>query len=223
MKLNKLISTAAVLATLMTSQASIAGILSLSDDSSAVQNIGFNFGFFGNTYSQVFVGSNGYLTFGSGDNDFSESVSELLNDQARIAIWDDFNPSAGGTVSTTSSASQFTASYNLVPQFGNNDANTFDISIFSDGSIELAFGSLATSDLLVGISAGGGTTGTAVDLSQNGGVWGNDQTIYQQFSGGIDLANSTVSFGLVTVSEPANIALFGLGLAGLGFARRKKA
>ena len=59
----------------------------------------FTFPFCGFDYNSVFVGSNGYLTFGAGDTDFSESVTELLNEEPRIAaLWDDLSPNNGGTI-----------------------------------------------------------------------------------------------------------------------------
>ncbi len=60
-------------------------------------NIGFNFTFYGNTYSQFYVTSNGLVMFGSGSNDYTEdpipSASSPNNFIA--AFWDDIviNPS----------------------------------------------------------------------------------------------------------------------------------
>ena len=52
--------------------------MNLGDDSSQEVALGFTFPFQGQNYTSVFVNSNGNLTFGSGDTDFSESVSDLL-------------------------------------------------------------------------------------------------------------------------------------------------
>jgi hypothetical protein len=49
-----------------------AGILSLSDDSFAAVSLDFAFPFFGTRYNEMFVGSNGFITFGSGDSNFPE-------------------------------------------------------------------------------------------------------------------------------------------------------
>ncbi|MCB1088413.1 MAG: DUF4347 domain-containing protein, partial [Verrucomicrobiae bacterium] len=45
--------------------------LSLSDDSSRRQDIGFEFEFFGVSYTELYIGSNGFVTFGGGSSDYT--------------------------------------------------------------------------------------------------------------------------------------------------------
>ncbi|CAM3696223.1 PEP-CTERM sorting domain-containing protein [Rheinheimera salexigens] len=125
-------------------------------------------------------------------------------------------------MTTTSSASSFSVSYDLVPEFFATGSNSFDITLYSDGAIEILFNSLTSTDMLVGISAGNGTTGTAVDFSTSG-LWANTATIYQQFSGDFDLQGQTLRFASASVPEPSILALFGLGFMGLRLLRRKSA
>lgn len=75
---------------------------SLSDDSSVTIPIGFDFTFFGVTYSSVAVSSNGFLTFRS------QGTTELSNvaipntsppNALLAAFWDDLLPSGGGVYS----------------------------------------------------------------------------------------------------------------------------
>lgn len=206
-----------------------ATVLSLSDDDFEQVSLGFDFDFFGNTYSDVFVGSNGYLTFGSGDTDFSESVNDFLSDQPRIAVWDDFNPNASGIVEFTRTANSFIASWNSVPEFFSRGANTFNISLFSDGAVEINLSNLTTSDVLVGISQGGGVADPGeTDLSASSGSFDVSQTTYEAFNGDFDLNGKTLRFEAAevpttSVPEPASIlGLMTVGALSAGSALKRK-
>ena len=103
--------------------------LNLGDDSSVEVDLGFTFPFQGQNYTSVFVNSNGNLTFGSGDTDFSESVAELLSDQPRIApLWDDLSPNHGGWVGVEFGNGSATISFVGVPEFFASTTNTFSVS-----------------------------------------------------------------------------------------------
>lgn len=172
-------------------------ILSLGDDSSQELALDFPFPYQGATYTSVWVNSNGNLTFGSGDTDFSESVSELLNDQPRIAaLWDDLAPNNGGLVIVESDASSFSVRFEDVPEFFSTGSNTFTISLFDSGRVEIAYGDVTASDGIVGLSAGGGALDPgATDLS-GAGLLNATGTTYEQFTFGspFDLDNTTLVF-----------------------------
>jgi hypothetical protein len=66
-------------------------------------SIGFNFCFFGNTYSNLYIGSNGYISFTGGQTAFWQTYiipASTLNapKNSIFAFWHDLNPLAGGTV-----------------------------------------------------------------------------------------------------------------------------
>ncbi len=199
-----------------------AGVISFVDDDFSKQTLDFDFTFFGKTYNSVFVGSNGFLTFGSGSRDWSETVPEFLRNEPKIAIWDDFDSSFTGIVNVTSTASYFKVSFDLVPQYGNNDQNSFDITIFSDNSIELFFEDLSTTDMLVGITAGNGI-GSAVDFS-TAPVWSNLETSYQLFDGDFDLQGQTIRFESqsIPVPEPSSILFLSLGVFAIRAVNKRK-
>ncbi|MGB7070609.1 MAG: nidogen-like domain-containing protein [Pyrinomonadaceae bacterium] len=132
-------------------------ILNAGDDTSHQVNLGFTFPFQGQNYTSVFVNSNGNLTFGSGDTDFSESVLELLNDQPRIApLWDDLDASDGGVVYYNSTAGGMTITYLDVPEFFASTTNTFSVTLLPSGQIDVVYGGIAAVDGLAGVSPGGG-------------------------------------------------------------------
>ncbi len=201
-----------------------AGILSLSDDSFAAVSLDFAFPFFGTRYNEMFVGSNGFITFGSGDSNFTESVSSFLNSQPRIAgFWDDLNPGAGGIVDATGDANSMVVSFTGVPEFFADGANTFSITLFSSGNIDFTFGSMTSNDGIVGVSPGGGAVDPGpTDFSARSGPFLMTGAVYEQFSPGFDLSGQTISF--TAVPEPCSLVLFGIGasVAGVGTARRRR-
>ncbi len=79
--------------------------VSLGDDNgTAALNIGFNFDFYGNTYSQFYIASNGFISFsGTGmTGTVSRTPTTLptagIPNNMIAVVWDDLNPPAGGTI-----------------------------------------------------------------------------------------------------------------------------
>ena len=172
-------------------------LLSLPDDGSQEVGLGFSFPFQGVSYTSVFVNSNGNLTFGSGDTDFSESVSELLSDQPRIAaLWDDLSPNNGGQVTAEFGDGTFTVNFDEVPEFFSTGANTFSVTLRADGSVTIAYGAVSATDGLVGVTEGGGAVDPGeTDLSA-GGSFPVLGTTYEQFTFGdpFDLSGTVIDF-----------------------------
>lgn len=172
---------------------SINGILlALGDDDSEEVSLGFDFPFNGSDYSSVWVNSNGNLTFGSGDSDFSESVAEFLSDQPRIApLWDDLSPNNGGMVVVEFDSGEATVVFDSVPEFLNTGANTFMVTLRDDGSFSIEYGAISAGDGLSGTTEGGGAADPGPsDLSA--GPFSASGTTYENAAG--DLDATTVDF-----------------------------
>ena len=171
-------------------------ILSLGDDDTVEVPLGFSFPFQGDSYSSVWVNSNGSLTFGSGDTDFSESVGEFLSDQPRIApLWDDLSPNQGGLISVEFDTGSATVVFDGVPQFLAGDDNTFMATMRADGSYTVEYGNIDATDGLAGTTEGGGAADPGeTDLSA-GGPYNKAGTTYEHFSDGDnDLSGVTLEF-----------------------------
>ncbi|NNK34099.1 MAG: hypothetical protein HKP02_13295 [Xanthomonadales bacterium] len=168
-------------------------LLPLGDDTFVEVALGFDFPFNGAFYSNVFVNSNGNLTFGSGDTDFTESVSEFLNDQPRIApLWDDLSPNNGGLVIFESDVGSATVTFDSVPEFFATGPNTFAVTLRADGSFTFAYGAVSASDGIAGTTEGGGAADPgATDLSA-GGPFSASGTTYETSPG--DLSGLTIDF-----------------------------
>ncbi|MDX1450677.1 MAG: PPC domain-containing protein, partial [Acidimicrobiia bacterium] len=155
------------------------------DDSEEVPFQNFDFPFQGAMWSSVWVNSNGNLTFGAGDSDFTESVSEFLNETPRIAaLWDDLSPNNGGRVTVARTADSMVVSFEDVPEFSTTGANTFAVTMFSDGGVNIQYGATNGNDGLVGITEGGGAANPGeTDLSSAGALSATGTT-YEVFSSG---------------------------------------
>ena len=114
------------------------------DDSCTTRNIGFNFNFYGTTYTQVGVASNGYVLLGScatGDGtDFSNDCpvpSAVDPDNAVFGVWDDINPSSGGTITdgTVGAAPNrtYVAQFTNIPYFSGSGSVSFQIQLNENG------------------------------------------------------------------------------------------
>jgi hypothetical protein len=173
-------------------------LLNLGDDTSQEVTLPFSFPFQGSSHGSVFVNSNGNLTFGSGDSDFSESVSELLNDQPRIAaLWDDLSPNQGGTVTVEQDATSWTVTFDGVPEFLAATTNTFSVTLDASGAVAISYASIAALDGIVGVTEGGGAANPGETDLSGGGVQPVLGTTYEQFTGAgdpFDLDGSTVDF-----------------------------
>jgi hypothetical protein len=135
---------------------------------------GFSFTYYGATYRDVFVGTNGFLTFGAGDADVPphESIADFLKLSPRVAaFWHDLDPGrarSSGGVFVNQLADRFVVTWNAVPEFTTGtprDFNTFQITLYADGRIAFTYDDLATKSALVGLSPGNTAQANRLDLS----------------------------------------------------------
>ena len=128
--------------------------LNLGDDYSVEVAIGFDFEFFGEVFSSVWVNSNGNLSLNTIFTDYEITMPMQINvwngsgfdliDVALVGvIAGDFNPSAGGAVyyKTVGDAPdrRFVATWEVVPEYSQGGMNTFQVQLF-EGSNVIQFG-----------------------------------------------------------------------------------
>ncbi len=130
----------------------------LTDDSSVQVNLlgGAAVQLYGENYTNLFIGSNGYLTFGAGDTTYTESMAAHFNRPRVSALFKDLNPATAGSVSWTQLADRVVVTYQGVPEWGLATSNRFQVELFFDGAIRVAWLDLAARGGLAGISAGDG-------------------------------------------------------------------
>ncbi len=132
--------------------------LPLFDDDSIEVPLPFSFPFCGTSYDSVFVGSNGYLTFGAPETFFVESVGEMLADPPRIApLFVDLNPALDGVVDASVVGPDFVVTFSGVPEFSVGGSNNFAVTLRPDGTFNMSYGLVTASGGLVGRTMGSGS------------------------------------------------------------------
>lgn len=150
--------------------ASAGSPLSLGDDDAIRVPLPFTFPFFGAAYSQIFVNSDGNLTFLGNDVAVTDrSLGRVVAGPPRLAaLFLDLDPTRRPDgVRVLAETSRFTVSWDAVPEYGDfgfGSGRTFQIRLFPDGRIEFAYNGVPSVAAVVGISPGG-TLGTPAVVS----------------------------------------------------------
>ncbi len=111
---------------------------------------------YGVSYSTFYVGSNGYITFGSGDDEWSDTLAHHFALPRIAALFDDLDPTQGGTISWKPLNDRIAVTWQDVPEYLSTNNNTFQVEMYFDGRIRVSYLSLDTTDGLAGLSAGTG-------------------------------------------------------------------
>jgi len=116
-----------------------ATVYNFGDDQSASNNLPFSFRFYGNFYTRVYFSSNGYLSFTVTDPrtysnpNFPNSAGSTQNVAA--IYWDDLTGSGSGGVHVLNQAGYVIISYHDYIRLAGQYVGTFQIVLFSNGSI----------------------------------------------------------------------------------------
>ncbi len=107
--------------------------LNLGDDSGANVSLPFNFIFYGQSRTSVWICSNGFIQFGDSDNTYSnQPLPQSSMGHMLAPFWRDLNPSTGGQVYYQSLPEQhiFVISWIDVPYYPSTGSNTFQIVLY---------------------------------------------------------------------------------------------
>jgi hypothetical protein len=154
------------------------------DDSTRLVQLGFPFQYYGQTFTTAWVSSNGFVSF-QGPNPLCCDGQPMAQAQRNTiyAYWTDLigNPNPYYRVSDGSALFGWYNTY----EYGTRNSNTFEISLFSSGNIQINYGAVANSDHTV---AAGLTGPTSAD---------NLQLFY-----GTNVTNLSFQSGLLTPNLP---------------------
>jgi hypothetical protein len=162
--------------------------------------------FYGKSYPTFYVGSNGYVTFGTGDYTSFEMLQDHFKYPRIAALFDDLDPTrrggyldptnSGGSVTWKQLADRIAVTYQNVQPAGGGGPNSFQIEMFFDGRVRIT---------CLGISNGGGLIG----LSQGKGVPAN--FVGSNFSDYGSTVNRPFRLALPKVATEGNGVLSGQG------------
>ncbi len=131
-------------------------LLALSDDGS--ESIGLHSGkqvsIYGDAYDIVHINANGNITLDRTDSDSSESIDDHFDSPRISALFDDFDPAAGGEVRAAQLDDRYVVSWLDVPEDGVFNRSTFQIELFFDGMIRITWLNVDAQDGIVGLSQG---------------------------------------------------------------------
>jgi len=135
------------------------------DDCSQVVNLPFAFPFYGKSFTQVTVSSNGYLVLGS------TTASSISNPQLSWTgttsapagllspMWDDWNPGAGGDVYAGMVGSAYVVEWRDIYRYGQSSGGgySFKVKFFGNGDFEFHYGNVTGGSSI----ANGGASATS--------------------------------------------------------------
>jgi hypothetical protein len=109
---------------------------------------------YGSTFASFYVSSNGYITFSEGDYDRSESFSDHFDTRRISCLFNDLDPSAGGMVTRQQLSDRVVVTWQDVPELGLGNSSTFQVEMYFDGRIQLAWLEVESKEGLVGLLDG---------------------------------------------------------------------
>ena len=144
-------------------------LLVLDDDAFAQVTLagGAHVSLYGTSYSSFYVGSNGYITFGAGDDEYLESLATHF-DLPRISpLFTDLGADLWGAISWKQFTDRAVVTFENVPDYWGDFNNNFQVEMFFNGRITVTHLGVELPWGLVGLSEGLGIPGDfeASDLS----------------------------------------------------------
>lgn len=118
--------------------------LLLGDDGVQTVPLSFSFPFYGRNYGQAFVHANGFISFGGSYPGAAYALNHCLPsimgpNGAIFALWDDLDPSQGGSVIYRSTASYLAVEWRDVPHKGGG-VSTFQVILRPGGQVQINYG-----------------------------------------------------------------------------------
>ncbi|MBL9185109.1 MAG: M36 family metallopeptidase [Verrucomicrobiaceae bacterium] len=121
----------------------------------------------GTSYNGFFVGSNGYVTFGNGDSNYSISTGTHFSLPRISGMLLDLYPSTG-LVTWRELADRAAVTWLNVPPYGGGNLSNFQIEMFFDGRIRITHLDVGVTSGVIGLSRGTGVPADFVESNFSG-------------------------------------------------------
>ena len=184
-------------------------VTGLGDDDSIKFALPFAFTYYGAIYRDVYLNSDGNLTFGEGDSASADrTLGRMTSGPPRISpLYEDLDPThSQAGVRVVSEASRWVATWNAVPEYadsGLGGVQTFQVILYPDGKIEFSYGGVSTSGAVVGIAPGRLQSSTAVVSFLAAQSSSYSSAVVERFGGSDELDIVTASQKVYETHEDA--------------------
>jgi len=140
------------------------------DDNYWALSLPWEFNFYGTEYNSVYVSSNGFLNFGSGSSEYSNSQAGLL-DAVRIApLWDDLTTYSPDDIYVRQTADYVAIRWDA-STYSTGAPVDFEAVLYRNGDILFNYGAAHSSlSPTIGISAGDNTNYTMASIDGSGSI-----------------------------------------------------
>jgi uncharacterized protein (TIGR03437 family) len=186
-----------------------APLAALDDDDSRLVTLPFAFPFFGASYREVNVNSDGNLTFAAPDGASTDrSLGRMTAGPPRIAaLFDDLDPSqTAGGVRVLAENGRVVVSWSAVPEWtasGAGQRQTFQAKLYPDGRVEFAYNGVVPASAVVGIAPGALKGGTALVDYRNDASGTYSGAVAERFGNALDVDVVTVAQRFYETHEDA--------------------
>ena len=126
------------------------------DDYFPVGLSGKTISYYGKNYGTFYIGSNGYVTFVSGDVRYTESLADHFDLPRISGLFNDLTPGAGGEVSWKQLDNSVAVTFENVPEYNQVNSNSFQIEMFYNGRIRITWLEIEAQEGIMGLSGGDG-------------------------------------------------------------------
>ncbi len=169
---------------------------------------GFNFKFYGNTYPEFYISSNGMIMFNvPGQNSFvNTSIPTVGYPDGFIApFWDDLDGETNGKVYYEQIGNKMVVQFDNWSKFGDSGSLTFQIVMYNTGKIEYYYNDITVtaSSATVGIESPDGTDG--LEIAYNSVYVENNLAV--RISASPDWLTTNYPSGLLFPNQSAQINL----------------